>query len=95
MLLITVVSLVLSGGLSQLFSMVAPAGMPFSLPLNTTLILSVVFLVIGFIGATISGFQIKKWSRYRQSNKERCKMSIFTIDDVEKTFKTGDVSEKS
>lgn len=60
MLLITVVSLVLSVGLSQLFSMVAPAGMPFSLPIETTLLLSAVFLIIGFIGATISGFQIKK-----------------------------------
>lgn len=60
MILITAVSLVLSVALSQLFTMVAPAGMPFSLPLETTLLLSGVFLVIGFIGATISGFQIKK-----------------------------------
>lgn len=60
MLLITVVSLVLSVGLSQLFSLIAPAAMPFSLPIETSLLLSVVFLVIGFIGATISGFQIKK-----------------------------------
>ncbi|WJY28291.1 MULTISPECIES: ABC transporter permease [Sporosarcina] len=60
MLLITVVSLLLSAGLSQLFSAFAPKGMPFSLTMQTTLTLSAVFLVIGFIGATISGFQIKK-----------------------------------
>lgn len=60
MLLITVVSLLLSVGLSQVFSKIAPSGMPFSLTLQTTLTLSAVFLVIGFIGATISGFQIKK-----------------------------------
>ncbi len=60
MLLITVISLLLSVGLSQVFSMVAPSGMPFSLTMQTTLTLSAVFLVIGFIGATISGFQIKK-----------------------------------
>ncbi len=60
MLIITALALVLSGGLSQLFSVVAPDGMPFHLTLATTGQLAIVFLVIGFIGATLSGFQIKK-----------------------------------
>jgi putative ABC transport system permease protein len=34
--------------------------MPFSLTLETSLQLSIVFLMVGFIGATISGIQIKK-----------------------------------
>lgn len=40
--------------------MIAPKGMPFSLTFETTTQLSIVFLVIGFIGATLSGIQIKK-----------------------------------
>jgi len=60
MLVITVISLLLSIALSQLFNQFAPQGMPFSLSLATTTQLSVVFLIIGFIGATISGLQIKK-----------------------------------
>ncbi len=60
MLLITTVSLILSITLSQLFNTIAPKGMPFSLPLTTTIQLSFLFLVIGFIGATLSGLQIKK-----------------------------------
>ncbi|MEK4485855.1 ABC transporter permease [Psychrobacillus sp. FSL H8-0484] len=60
MVVITVISLVLSITLSQVFNMIAPEGMPFSLTLKTTGQLSIVFLIIGFIGATLSGIQIKK-----------------------------------
>src|SRR5690625_61951 len=60
MVVITAVALALSVGLSQLFAAVAPEGMPFHLPLATTGQLAVVFIVIGFIGATLSGIQIKK-----------------------------------
>ncbi|KAB2336358.1 ABC transporter permease [Cytobacillus depressus] len=60
MVFITVTSLVMSILLSQVFQLIAPKGMPFSLPLETTAQLSFVFLVIGFIGASLSGLQIKK-----------------------------------
>ncbi|MED1862353.1 ABC transporter permease [Fictibacillus nanhaiensis] len=60
MLFITILSLTLSVGFSQLFNKVAPEGMPYHLTNETTLQLSIVFLVIGFIGATLSGMQIKK-----------------------------------
>ncbi|WP_042357096.1 ABC transporter permease [Bacillus rubiinfantis] len=45
--------------LSQVFIKVAPEGIPFHLPAGTTIQLSLVFMVIGFIGATLSGLQIK------------------------------------
>ncbi|MFJ7649150.1 ABC transporter permease [Lysinibacillus sp. NPDC097279] len=60
MVVITVISLALSIVLSQIFNQFAPQGMPFSLSLATTTQLSIVFIIIGFIGATISGIQIKK-----------------------------------
>lgn len=60
MLFITIVSLLLSISFSQLFNMIAPEGMPFHLTFETTVQLSLVFLFIGFIGATLSGIQIKK-----------------------------------
>nr|WP_239587043.1 ABC transporter permease [Bacillus ectoiniformans] len=60
LLFITVTSLGLSVALSRAFSMIAPKGMPFSLPLETTIQLSALFLLIGFIGVTLSGIQIKK-----------------------------------
>ncbi|TQR17556.1 ABC transporter permease [Psychrobacillus vulpis] len=60
MVVITVISLVISITLSQVFNMIAPEGMPFSLSFKTTGQLSIVFLIIGFIGATLSGIQIKK-----------------------------------
>lgn len=60
MLVITSLALLLSSGLSQLFSSIAPDGMPFHLTLATTGQLAIVFFVIGFIGATLSGIQIKK-----------------------------------
>ncbi|ARK21907.1 ABC transporter permease [Sporosarcina ureae] len=60
MLVITAISLVLSIALSQAFSFIAPDGMPFHLTMDTVLMLSAVFMVVGFIGATISGFQVKR-----------------------------------
>lgn len=60
MLLVTVMALLFSVGLSQGFSYVAPEGMPFHLTMATTGQLTIVFVVIGFIGATLSGIQIKK-----------------------------------
>lgn len=60
MLFITIIALTLSVALSQAFTMIAPEGMPFSLTASTTIQLSIVFLIIGFIGATLSGIQIKK-----------------------------------
>ena len=60
MLVITSIALALSIGLSQLFSGIASEGMPFHLTLATSGQLAIVFFVIGFIGATLSGIQIKK-----------------------------------
>ncbi len=60
MLIITAASILLSIACSQLFNLIAPEGMPFSLPVLTTLQLTGVFLIIGFIGSTLSGIQIKK-----------------------------------
>ncbi|PAE43072.1 ABC transporter permease [Bacillus sp. 7884-1] len=60
MVFITVIALAISITFSQVFTMIAPKEMPFSLTPETTLQLSVVFLMIGFIGATLSGVQIRK-----------------------------------
>lgn len=60
MLIITAIALGLSVAISQVFNLIAPKGMPFSLSIETTTQLSLVFLIIGFIGATLSGIQIKK-----------------------------------
>lgn len=60
MIVITVTSLIFSIILSQVFNMVAPKEMPFNLTMITSIQLSLVFLVVGFIGATVSGIQIKK-----------------------------------
>lgn len=60
MLVITVIALIISISLSQAFNMIAPEGMPFYLTFETTAQLSIVFLIIGFIGSTLSGIQIKK-----------------------------------
>jgi putative ABC transport system permease protein len=60
MLFITLIALTLSVALSQGFTLIAPEGMPFSLTLQTTVQLSIIFVIIGFIGATLSGIQIKK-----------------------------------
>ncbi|ATP42323.1 ABC transporter permease [Solibacillus sp. R5-41] len=59
MIVITSIALIISITLSQLFNSFAPSGMPFTLTFATTLQLSGVFLVIGFIGSTLSGVQIK------------------------------------
>jgi putative ABC transport system permease protein len=59
MVFITVIALSISISLSQIFIRLAPKGMPFSLPVETTVQLSLVFFIIGFIGATLSGLQIK------------------------------------
>ncbi|MEC0371086.1 ABC transporter permease [Paenibacillus chibensis] len=60
MFFITAIALVLSIALSQGFNLIAPEGMPFSLTMGTTLQLSILFFIIGFIGATLSGLQIRK-----------------------------------
>ncbi|MDP4157640.1 MAG: FtsX-like permease family protein, partial [Bacillota bacterium] len=60
MLLITVLALSMSIAISQVFNRIAPKGIPFNLTPETTAQLSLVFFIIGFIGATLSGFQIKK-----------------------------------
>ncbi|MDQ0201327.1 ABC transporter permease [Neobacillus ginsengisoli] len=60
MVFITVIALGLSVALSRAFNMIVPKGMPFSLTAEASLQLSLVFLIIGFIGATLSGIQIKK-----------------------------------
>lgn len=60
MVVITTIALGFSIALSQLFASIAPEGMPFHLTMLTSAQLAVVFLMIGFIGATISGIQIKK-----------------------------------
>lgn len=60
MFFITTIALLLSIAISHVFNIIAPNEMPFSLTTNTTVLLSLVFLIIGFIGATLSGMQIKK-----------------------------------
>ncbi|MEC1180753.1 ABC transporter permease [Metasolibacillus meyeri] len=60
MLVITSIALLFAIALSQVFMLLAPSGMPFHLSFVTTLQLAGIFLVIGFIGATLSGLQIKK-----------------------------------
>src|SRR5690625_7003366 len=59
MLIITAVALLLSSGLSQLFSIIAPEGMPFHLTIETTALLALVFFIIVFICATLLAFQVK------------------------------------
>lgn len=60
MFFITTIALTLSVALSQGFTLIAPKGMPFILTLEITIQLSIIFLIIGFIGATLSGFQIRR-----------------------------------
>ncbi|MCC3357901.1 ABC transporter permease [Bacillus sp. REN16] len=60
MAFITVIALGLSVLLSQTFNILAPTSMPFHLTSETTVQLSMIFLLIGFAGATLSGIQIKK-----------------------------------
>ncbi|ADH97787.1 FtsX-like permease family protein [Salisediminibacterium selenitireducens] len=58
MLIITLLSLTAAALLSQLFQF-AVEGLPFLLAVDQILELSVIFLVIGFLGATASGIQIR------------------------------------
>ncbi|WP_010677593.1 ABC transporter permease [Bacillus timonensis] len=60
MAFITVIALGMSIACSQTFNLLAPTSMPFHLTTETTVQLSAVFFLIGFIGATLSGIQIKK-----------------------------------
>ncbi|WP_066371864.1 ABC transporter permease [Neobacillus fumarioli] len=60
MAVITVIALILSIALSEVFNHMAPKGVPFQFTFEITFQLSVVFLIIGFIGSTLSGLQIKK-----------------------------------
>src|SRR5699024_7790041 len=60
MLLITAIAFTFSIGLSQLFFVLAPESMPFHLTMAATGQLALVFVMIGFIGATLSGIQVKK-----------------------------------
>lgn len=60
MIVITAIALAISITLSQVVNLIAPEELPFRLTLETTIQLSIVFLLIGFIGATVSGLQIKK-----------------------------------
>ncbi|AVQ98219.1 ABC transporter permease [Oceanobacillus iheyensis] len=60
MIIITFISLILSIGISQLLTLFMPEGMPFLLTIESASIMSLLFLGIGFIGATLSGFQISK-----------------------------------
>src|SRR5699024_6205582 len=59
-LLIIFLSLFLSVAFSQVFNLVASEGMPFHLTVGTTIQLSIIFLIIGFMGSTLSGVQIKR-----------------------------------
>lgn len=60
MFIISAVSLILSISISQAFQLMAPNGMPFHLTWQATGLLSLVFIIIGFIGSTLSGIQIKR-----------------------------------
>ncbi|MEH7385662.1 ABC transporter permease [Bacillus sp. JJ1521] len=60
MAFITFIALSFSVILSQTFNILAPTSMPFHLTTETTIQLSLIFFLIGFAGATLSGVQIKK-----------------------------------
>lgn len=60
MFVISIIALAISFSVIQLIQFIIPKEMPFFFPLPVALLLSLLFLVIGFIGATISGIQIKK-----------------------------------
>lgn len=60
MLFLSVAAIVLAVACTILFSFLAPDGMPFSLDFVMLLWLSLIFIIIGFVGATISAVQIKK-----------------------------------
>src|SRR5699024_2630017 len=60
MIIITIVALALSIGFTQLFSIVAPDGIPYHFPIAKSLQLAGVFVIIGYIGSTLSGLQINR-----------------------------------
>ncbi len=60
MILITVIALGVAIGISQLLMMVMPEAIPFQLTWDVTLFTSIIFIIIGFVGATLSGIQISK-----------------------------------
>src|SRR5699024_7181184 len=60
MVLIRIIALILSTSISQIFAVVAPKGMPFHLSMSDTVQLSFIFIIICFIGATLSGIQVRK-----------------------------------
>lgn len=60
MLFLSVAAIVLAVACTTLFSFLAPDGMPFSLDFVMLIWLSLVFIIVGFVGATISAVQIKK-----------------------------------
>ncbi|MBN9654139.1 ABC transporter permease [Halobacillus sp. GSS1] len=60
MALITMASLIVAALISQAFQVFAPDTMPYHLSVSTTVQLSVVFFVVGFLGSTLSGLQIKQ-----------------------------------
>ncbi|MYL70525.1 FtsX-like permease family protein [Halobacillus litoralis] len=60
MALITMTSLLVAALISQVFQVFAPDTIPYHLSVSTTVQLSVVFFVVGFLGSTLSGLQIKQ-----------------------------------
>ncbi|USK31964.1 ABC transporter permease [Bacillus sp. F19] len=60
MMIITLSSLGISVLVSQALERLAPDALPFYLPAETSFKLSLIFIAVGFIGATLSGIQIKK-----------------------------------
>lgn len=60
MTIITILSLALSVVLSQLMTVFLPEDMPYMLTAEASIIMAAGFFVIGFIGASLSGFQISK-----------------------------------
>ncbi|QHA93140.1 ABC transporter permease [Bacillus sp. N1-1] len=58
--ILTLTALLVSALLSQVFQFFAPDTMPYNLSITTTIQLSIVFVIVGFLGSTLSGYQIKK-----------------------------------
>ncbi|MBF0705815.1 ABC transporter permease [Alkalihalobacillus hwajinpoensis] len=58
--LITLTALLVSALLSQFFQFFAPETIPYNLSITTTIQLSIVFVIVGFLGSTLSGYQIKQ-----------------------------------
>lgn len=60
MIIITFVALTIAIGISQVMMIVLPDAVPFQLTWDICLFTSAIFMVIGFLGATLSGVQISK-----------------------------------